>query len=180
MIGNKYSLGKISTKKGLKLIDFYGEERARQIIEKISIAKKGKVSPRKGLNAIAEYGESKALMIGNKIKVSKTGRTYDDLYGTEAESKRQKKIDQGLYHNPFKGKHFSAESKKKLAQAQIDNNLRGKNNPRYGTKLKPEQIEQMSKTMLAKWQDPVFRDKNVKATMAALLDYSGDMSVMGN
>lgn len=159
----------MSHRKGLSLIDEYGLERAEQIKNKIRLARLGKTSHRKGLNLIQEYGEEKAEEIRNKIKQTKEGKTYEEIYGLLANEKRQKKVEQGLFNNPFKGKHFTPEQRHRLSESIIINGKhKGINNPNFGKKYSQERLNQMRKITTERWQNPEFRDKCVRATMSAL------------
>lgn len=162
------TINKPSNRKGLKAIEIYGPEKASLISRKISNARKGKPSHRKGITALQEYGIEKAILIGNKISKSKIGKTYEDLYGDKSEEKRLKKVQQGLYNNPFKGKHFSDESRKKLSKSIKAKYDSGFINPNLGNKYNQERLKRMSEMTSKRWQNPEFRDKCVKATMAAL------------
>jgi len=96
-IGHKSSIrnkGKISNKRGKTFLEIYGEDRSKDIRNKISISTKNTMSniilPSTGRTYLEIYGEEKSLEIKNKMSIShkgmnsfKKGLTYVELYGEE-------------------------------------------------------------------------------------------------
>lgn len=65
-----YPKGKPSFRKGMSIIEEYGDERAKEIREKISKSKKGRPSSFKGLTWEERYGKEKALILRKKDSIA--------------------------------------------------------------------------------------------------------------
>ena len=94
-------------------------EKVKEIGHKISLAKKGKPSFRKGIKLEDEYGLDKANEIREKVRDSRIGKTYEEIYGDNAELMRGMKKNQSIFNNPFQGKHHSEKSLKLISDAHL-------------------------------------------------------------
>lgn len=66
-------IGKEPPTKGMTYVEFYGEDKAMEIGNKISVANTGKTSEKKGKTNVELYGEDKAMEISNNISNSRKG-----------------------------------------------------------------------------------------------------------
>ena len=144
---NKGQKGVISSpRKGLTLIEEYGEERAKEIRDKIKKARAKQV--------FSEEAKEKHRLA---IRKSKLGKTYEEMYGVEKtnEIKQKQRLNtEGFKHLKLGvGREKAIETKKRLfkeGKIKIWNK---------GIALSEERKRQIGINTKKLWQNPEFRER---------------------
>ena len=71
---------------------------------RMGLMNKGRKSFRKGITLEREYGVDKASQIRQVMSNNRLGKTYEEIYGENAEMVRSVRHLQGVNNNPFQGK----------------------------------------------------------------------------
>jgi len=144
--GNKYCLGKESSKKGKSWEQIYGKKEARMKKEKLSSSQLGN----KNFLGHKHSDETKKL-IGKKNE-----GTFEEKYGEEKANKmkiKMSKIHKGMLH--------TEESKEKISLSHIGK----KHSEETKEKLRCPKSEEHKKNMRKTWKIEEIRNSRVKATL---------------
>ena len=86
---------------------------------RMGLMNKGRKSFRKGITLEREYGVDKASQIRQVMSNNRLGKTYEEIYGENAEMVRNVRHLQGVNNNPFQGKRHSDKTKDILRSYRV-------------------------------------------------------------
>jgi hypothetical protein len=149
-----YKRTKESNKKGLTMEQYYGEEKAKEIKQKIRLT------------------TIKNIKDGIKInKCQCANKTYIEYFGEEKAKEIKKKKSKSMIGR-LVGYVHSENSRKNMSIAhlgQIPWNKDKNNEQSYGEERAKEINEKNKQSALLRWKDPIYREKVTKAILEGLM-----------